>query len=115
MSFDTHQGHKSTIPRRPRSSHGVPRNKKRAATIWGFMDKATQGMAAAHEIIELLEKDNTIFGQYLANEAERERAADEAAAADFGFVAPREGKGERDKAGALPPLAPGGRLFALRA
>ena len=82
MSFDTHQGHKSTIPRRPRSSHGVPRNKKRAATIWGFMDKATQGMAAAHEIIELLEKDNTIFGQYLANEAERERAADEAAAAE---------------------------------
>lgn len=116
VTFDDHGGLKPTQPRRPRSSgFGLQRNKKRAATIWEFMDKATEGMAAAHEIIDLLEKDNRIFGRYLANEAEAERAADEAAAAEaaaaaadaFGFAPPAASPAKHQNV-SLPPLDPAG-------
>ncbi|KAJ1453235.1 hypothetical protein M885DRAFT_524902 [Pelagophyceae sp. CCMP2097] len=53
--------------------------KQRREAIRASMDKASAGMAAAHDIIDLLEKDNAIFGRYLEHDAalERERFAKE--------------------------------------
>ena len=53
LDFDDHDGRKPTIPRRPRSSYGLKRNTSRKATIWGFMDQATAGMAAARLMAQM--------------------------------------------------------------
>lgn len=46
-------------------------NRTHAADLRQHMEKCSAGMQAAHDIVELLDKDNAIFGLYLKHEAAR--------------------------------------------
>ena len=47
-------------------------HRKETRHIWEGIEAATAGVAAAHEIVHLLEKDNAIFGVYLEQSALKE-------------------------------------------
>merc|ERR1712091_8294 len=65
-----------TVPR----ARTRPPSRPPPETIWTAFDKASKGVAEAHEIVDLLEKDNHIFGRYLASDEYRKGESDDESA-----------------------------------